>query len=464
MFAPALLLSLFGWLLPGTAPSPADSTVRVGAIHIVGNTRTRQSIVQRELSVRENSLYSTQKIDSLIEADRRKVVNTNLFITVEIKKEAVSDSVIDLRVLLKERWYFIVTPVFQLADRNFNEWWYERGRDIRRTTYGIYAAHQNLTGRNDRLRMLAEFGFLPKFDLFYTTPYIDRAQKTGMTIGLSYAPNKTVAYRTKADKLVYLESERLNRTALAAFVAFTYRPQFYGLHNAELRYVSAAVSDTLAGLNPNFFLDGRTKQRFFQLSYGYTYDRRDNVQFPLRGWSYSFLARKYGILPTDDVNQLDLTFSYARFHPLGGRWFSDFSSEIKTSFPRRQPYAQTRGLGFGGDLVRGYELYAIDGQAYWYARTNLNYKLWERLIALKFVPLRQFNVLPLAIYPSVYVDFGYAKNNFKNLNNSNLANSFLMGGGVGMNFVTWYNIVARVNYSINLLGEKRFYFTVAREY
>lgn len=464
MFTFMFLLSFLGQSQPDTVVQVADSTVSVREVRVLGNVRTRADIIRRELAIAENVPLLVSQIDSLIEADRRKVVNTNLFVTVEIKKKEVSAGIIDLEIHLKERWYFIVTPVFQLADRNFNEWWYERGRDFRRTIYGIYAAHQNLTGRNDRLRLLAEFGFLPKFDLVYSTPYIDKAKSMGMSVGINYAPNKTIAYRTNADKLVYLESERLNRTRLATYVSFTYRPRFYGLHNAELRYVSANISDTLAGLNPNYFLNGRTRQRFFQLSYNYTHDRRDNVQFPLRGWAYGFSANKFGLLPTDDINQLDITFSYARFQPLGGRWFSDFQSEVKVSFPQRQPYAQTRGLGFAGDLVRGYELYAIDGQAYAYTRTNLNYKLWERLIALKFVPIRQFNVLPLAIYPSVYADFGYVRNNFKNLNNSTLANSFLVGGGIGMNFVTWYNIVARVNYSINLLGEKRFYFTLAREY
>ncbi|MCU7375765.1 hypothetical protein PEC18_34350 [Paucibacter sp. O1-1] len=68
-----------------------------------------------------------------LEIDRRKVVNTNLFVTVDLLTQPNIDSVrTDIRIVVKERWYLIAVPVFQLADRNFNEWWYERKRDLSR--------------------------------------------------------------------------------------------------------------------------------------------------------------------------------------------------------------------------------------------------------------------------------------------------------------------------------------------
>ncbi|MEZ4900482.1 MAG: hypothetical protein R2822_01290 [Spirosomataceae bacterium] len=42
--------------------------------------------------------------------------------------------------------------------------------------------------------------------------------------------------------------------------------------------------------------------------------------------------------------------------------FFSFSTKVKISTPALQPFLQTRGLGYGTDLVRGYELYVIDGQ------------------------------------------------------------------------------------------------------
>ena len=169
-------LSLFG--------NPADTTQKivVRQVTITGNFRTKERIIRREMDVHTGDTLTQLTLDSLLEYDRRKVLNTNLFLTVELKKKPIKDTlslpfytadgkliaepkIIDLEVVVKEQWYLLAFPVFQLADRNFNEWWYERGRDLSRTIYGVYALHQNLTGNNDRLRLRAEFGFIPRLDI-----------------------------------------------------------------------------------------------------------------------------------------------------------------------------------------------------------------------------------------------------------------------------------------------------------
>ncbi|MEZ4900481.1 MAG: hypothetical protein R2822_01285 [Spirosomataceae bacterium] len=52
--------------------------------------------------------------------------------------------------------------------------------------------------------------------------------------------------------------------------------------------------------------------------------------------------------------------------------------------------------------------------------------------------MRQFNTFPLAIYPNIYADFGYVRNQYTEFNNSRLANRSLYGAGVGLD-VMWYN-------------------------
>ncbi|TAG61457.1 MAG: outer membrane protein assembly factor, partial [Runella slithyformis] len=116
------------------------------------------------------------------------------------------------------------------------------------------------------------------------------------------------------------------------------------------------------------------------------------------------------------------------------------------------------------DLVRGYELYVIDGQHYGYARSNLRYQLINRVFNLKFIKNKQFNTFPVAIYPNIYLDAGYVWNRFTELNNSQLANTLLIGGGAGLDFVFYYNFVARLNYSVNKMGEARPYFSIGREF
>ena len=478
-----MLISLFGACflslanlaeLP-TNPSERDSSERVvlQSVNIVGNARTRDRIIRRELALHAGDTLTQAQLGRQLELDRRKIVNTNLFVTVALQANEVVDSVVSTRpelkkmvvsVTVKEQWYLLAYPIFSLADRNFNEWWYERGRSLERTIYGVHVSYQNLTGNNDRLRLVAEFGFVPRFELGYSLPYLDKKQRTGISANLSYINNRTLAYRTRSDKLLFLNSEALTRERFVPSLSITHRRNFYGFHSLNLAYSVTKIADTIARINPNYFLEGRRQQNFAQLTYSYFYDRRDRAQYPLRGHFYAFQASRTGLLASDDWQQWDFYGFGALFVPLGKQWFSSFYGETKGSLVDKQPFLQTRGLGYGGDLVRGYELYVIDGQHYTYARSNLRYQLLNRVFNLKFIKIKQFNTFPLAIYPNVYLDAGYVWNRFPELNNSKLANQLLVGGGLGLDFVFWYNFIARLNYSVNRMGEARPYFSIGREF
>lgn len=459
-----LWLSVFSGI-----PDSTNKNVYIEKVSIEGNYRTRERIIRREMDLKVGDTLTTAKLDSLLEYDRRKILNTNLFVTVELKKIYV-DSLsnpqkIALQVILKEQWYLLAFPVFELADRNFNEWWYERGRDLSRTIYGAYILQQNLTGNNDRLRLRAEFGFIPRLDIYYSIPYIDKRQKLGMTVGFVRITNRTLAYRTNLDKLIYYNTETRTRERITPYLTFTYRPRFYGFHTLSLQYSQTHISDSIAKVNSYYLLDSKNRQKYFQLSYSHVYDRRDRVQYPLHGYYYGIGLTKMGILPKDDINVWELVMTHGKFIPFSKKVYFSYTTKMKFSTPSLQPFLQFRGMGYENNFVRGYELYVIDGQHFGYLRTNLKYELIKRTFNIKkLIKMRQFNTFPLAIYPNIYVDGGYVSNKFTHLNNSLLANRWLVGGGIGIDFVTWYNFVARINYSVNHLGEARPYFSIGREF
>ncbi|WP_215237128.1 BamA/TamA family outer membrane protein [Dyadobacter helix] len=445
----------------------ADSVnnIVIGDILIEGNHKTRATIITREMALRQGDVLDSLRLTEALEIDRRKIINTNLFITVDMVLKPNPDSLRkDLHVVVKERWYFIIFPVFQLADRNFNEWWYDRKRDISRTIYGVYLSYGNVTGRSDKLRVLAEFGFIPKFEVSYTLPYIDKAQKTGITVGASYGINKTMAFRTWNDKLDYLSSEDINRKRFYTFVNLTRRNKFYGFHSLDLRWSQSKISDTIAVLNPRYLLNARREQRFFQLTYSYSYDKRDNFQYPLRGKSWGIQLSKIGLLPSDDINQTFLYGSYRKYFALSQRWFANTGFKARISLPQKQPYLQTIGLGYRNDLVRGYELYVVDGQYYALVKNEIKYKLFAVQKHFPWVPVRQFNTIPIAAYLNTFADAGYVRNTYPELSNTTLGNRMLYGAGTGVDIVTFYNILARFTYSVNAKKEGRFFFSIIREF
>jgi outer membrane protein assembly factor BamA len=442
--------------------SPTDSTIIVQEIHIVGNQKTKENIILRELDFAVSDTLQTEDLTKRLELNRRKIFNTNLFNSVEIKSE-IKNNYLIINIIVQEQWYLLGYPVFDIADRNLNEWW-QRGHQFNRTIYGFSLSHNNLRGRAEKLSLYLISGFIQRADVSYRIPYIDKSQRTGIEMRVSYATNNNLAYSTFNDTLAYRKSDDILQKRFFARIAIRKRYHFYDNHSLELRYNANQIADTIARLNPNYFLENRTSQKYFQLTYYFNYDFRDNAPYPLRGNRYELIISKLGILPNDNINLIDISATYSGYKQLGRKIFFQTVLEGKISSPNNQPFFNTRGLGYQNDLVRGYELYAIDGQAYLYARNTLKYELLNTKARLKFLKIKQFSTIPIALYPNIYADAGYVSNNFTERNRSNLANKWLTGIGVGLDIVTYYNVVMRFNYVLNQKNERGFVFNIGREF
>lgn len=463
----ALLLSVDITLATATADS--TRSVRVRSVLLRGNVRTRDRIILREMTLHVGDTVRLADLPGRLDWDRRNITNTNLFVTVSLTTEQITPTdstqpgLIDLTVTMKERWYFVAYPVFDIADRNLNEWWYDRGHDFRRTIYGGRLSYKNVTGTNDRLQVEIVRGFLKRTVVSYSKPYIDRAQKIGLRIDVSHLTNNEIPYRTQADKWVYVKSGQLLRERTSAGVILTHRRGLYNYHSVETRYTRTSIADTVARLNPDFFLDGQTRQQYTTFSYGYRYDRRDNVAYPLQGTLFRVGIGLNGLLPSDNFRFLETTASITQYWPLGGRFYGAGSLRGRVSWPKRQPYSNLRGLGSSSDMVRGYELYVIDGQRFGIWRNSLRYQLFNTVRQLNWLHVRQFNTLPVAAYISAFGDAGYVSSSVAEQYQSKLANRLLVGTGVSLDVVTYYNLVFRLSATVNGQGKTGFFFNLAQE-
>lgn len=453
------------------ASVPVDSSqkVVVRSVTLKGNYRTRDRIILREMTLHVGDSVRLADLPGRVAWDQRNINNTTLFITVDTETRLTpsDDSTqltqLDLTILMKERWYLIAYPYFDLADRNFNEWWYDRGRDFRRVIYGARLSYRNVTGTNDRLQAAVELGFSQRAVLSYSKPYIDRAQRIGLRVEVSYQTNKQIPYRTLADKWVYATSDDVLRERAYAAIVLTNRHGLYHYHTLDTRYTRTTIADTVAQLNSDYFLDGRTQQRFTSLSYSYRYDRRDNVVYPLQGTLFTGIVGVSGLLPNDNFHFLDLSASITRYGSLGGRFYLAGSLRGRSTWPTRQPYFNLRGLGNSVDMVRGYELYVIDGQRTAVWRNSLRYQLFNVRKQLNWLHVRQFNTVPIAAYLTAFGDAGYVSSTVAEHYQSNLANRLLVGTGMSLDVVTFYNLVMRFSGTINGQGKTGFFFNLAQE-
>jgi hypothetical protein len=399
----------------------------------------------------------------LLEWNANKVFNTLLFTKAKVEMQVVSDSLpgvkeVDLLVKINERWYTFPNPIFELADRNFNEWWYLRNRDLSRVNYGLRFVQKNFRGRNEELRIVAQGGFTRQFGLTYIIPYITRQFSEGLRISASYSTNKAIAYRTVNNELQFVKAEdRDLRKRFNASLAFNKRIGFFENHSFFFDYNRNVIDDTIAILNPRYYENGRTRQQFLHFNYQYTYDKRNIRAYPLKGYFFLVSFNQIGFFDWEDLRITSIRAKAAVYRDLGSGFYYGASADAEVSAPQRQPYYLHRSLGYSGRVVRGYEKNVIEGFVPMMVKQSLRKRLFSREFRSAFMPFEQFRQVPVALYLKAHADAGYVANPMVLPENKRLTNTLLGGAGIGIDMVTYYDIVLRFEYSVTRQGDRGFF-------
>ncbi|NOR88233.1 MAG: hypothetical protein GQ527_11540 [Bacteroidales bacterium] len=160
----------------------------------------------------------------------------------------------------------------------------------------------------------------------------------------------------------------------------------------------------------------------------------------------------FGFFEGNEINVFVAKANIRKFWKFNKRLFfaSGFTGSIANDDKR--PYFLNNGIGYGRDFVRGYEYYVVDGQSFGLLKTDLKFAIIpQQVTTLKFIPTDKFNKIPWAVYLSLFSDAAYVSGN--GYNGNNLQNQWLVGYGLGLNLVTYYDMVFRVEYSFNRMGE-----------
>jgi outer membrane protein assembly factor BamA len=457
-------------------PDSVGPVLVVGRIVIVGNRLTRDHIIERELTLKTGDRVYSNELPHILDLDRKKLFNTRLFNTVEVKPLDTSTNLIDLLVDITERWYTFPAPIFEFSDRNFNEWWQNYNHDFHRVNYGLRLYQYNMRGRNETLRLTAQFGFVRKFDISYRMPYIDKKRKQGLVFEMDYQETKNLAFRTLEHKLDYRKSPDNLKTTKGIALTYTYRNSFYRFHNIRLEYRDTRIVDSVRIWNPNYLGEEGLHQHFASISYSFTSDQRDYFAYPLRGHHFNFFILKSGLGLGDNLNRFETGVSYSKFIPLKRNYF--FSANVVGSLatPDDLPYTNYNAMGFRKQFVRGYEVYVIEGPYFFLGKTTFKKLLLSRKYHWRAMPIEQFRHIPIQIYLKSYVDLGYVRNypyyrtdpqssyDGVYLNNRIYTDKLLSGAGGGIDIVGSYDTVLRFEYTFNGDGQRGFFFHVKREF
>lgn len=431
-----------------------DEDVRiVSGITVIDNRVTHKSIILREFTFQQGDTLVYDQIQPALVHTYSNLLNTGLFNFVEIIPNEVDSTYIEFIVKVTERWYIWPIVIFEFADPNFNTWW--QTKDLSRLNYGLGAYHANFRGRKEKLSFVAQLGYSKQFGISYDVPFITRKQNLGMGFSYAYVQQTQIAYGTFNNKRLFLDSEigKLQQQHLGK-LNFTWRNDFYNKHDIEFRFTDITVDDTLLTVSNDYLTNDAHQASYFGMIYSYAHDKRNNVAYPLTGYALGGSIVKYG-LGLNMENGLDVLYTIlnARGHwQLSNRWYAALSMRGKITAGGDLPYFIQQGFGYS-NFVRGYELYVIDGQHYLLGKSNLKYELIRpQKDQVGFIGLDQFSKFHYSLYLNIFSDVGrvwddlYAKNN-------TLANETLFGWGLGLDFVTFYDKVLRLEYSFNSIGE-----------
>jgi hypothetical protein len=467
-----------GAQIPASAGNNTDLLSDSGKIIIrkitfKGNKITKDRIIRRELLIKENDTISVEDISGLLQQSRKNLVNTSLFnfVTIDSIPLPGFPNQIDVTFEFIERWYIWPVPILEFADRNFNEWL--KKKDLNRINYGLFLTWNNFRGRREKLIVYARLGYDEKYELSYQIPYINKKQTWGFGISAGSSQNHEIAYNSfKIDSLdigsniTNKEVDFRSESHYPKRTYFVYAETYYrkGIHNMswfKLGYNDLLLSDTILALNPDFSFGSSTRNQYLSLYYQFRSDYRDYKQYPLNGFYYDAeLDQKgLGFFHEPDVKALSIKSTWRKYFRVKGRLYYAFGLTGKASPFWHQPYYYLKGMGYGRDFVRGYEYYVVDGQHFGLLKNNLKFELVPtRVKTFKFIPTDKFSKLYYAIYLNLYTDLGYVMDNRENNNIRNpLANDILVGYGLGVDVVTYYDFVIRFEYSFNKKGESGFF-------
>lgn len=441
------------------ALSGQEAMVYVDSISLAGNKKTKDGIVLRELRFAQGDSIPTAALEQVMRESEELVMNTGLFVraNISLRQWEAESGKVHVHVEMEETWYIFPVPIFELADRNFNVWWVEQGRSLARTNYGIEFTHLNFTGQKDRFKLTAKSGYTRFYGLLYELPFINKAKTLGLSTRISYAQNREVNFKSAANKQLFYkaEDERFLYGRFDVQAGLSYRPGFHLFHHFYAAYRQYGVDRTVGQeLNPDFFLEGSTLQRFFSLEYVFTYNRLDVNAYPLRGTHLEAQVVKNGLGIFSDRDALDVHLRYNRYFFFGERWGTSLNARAKYSVLRaQQPYYDNRAMGFSGNNIFGYEYYIIDGLDMVLVKNTIRYSFLNRVFRIgDWVPLTAFREMPLRALFTLNNGLGITNDPYRSSDNL-LANRLLWGGGVGLDIIAYYNKVFRMEYSINQLGE-----------
>jgi outer membrane protein insertion porin family len=394
------------WMIP-------DSS-RIVKIIILGNDKTRDFVILREMKIQINDLY-----DSLqVEQDRKRIQNLHLFTRVEIQPTPVDDGVV-LLITVSERWYIIPYPILY-----YNE------KDWKKLSYGAGLIYQNFRGRNIDLAGSFWLGYNPGMQAYYSVPWFGGNLKL-------YSQIKIFSYKIRSKAVEY---PRFDEDHLGISASIGKRWGLYTYLFLQAGYRTLKLPSEYSGLTAS----GSGTDHLPSAGLFFRYDTRDLYEYPGTGWYVDLYARE-----TYNKKNIDYLFyglDLRRYQPVWGgsclalRGFANLTHGDVPVYDRLY-------IGYS-ERIRGHFTEVYEGEQQVMASVEFRFPIFKlRYLNLgSSAALGEYGSnLPFGLNAGFFYDTGAVCRRIKALHRSD----FLTGFGAGLHFRVPYVDVIRLEYAMD---------------
>jgi outer membrane protein assembly factor BamA len=458
-------------ILPDTI---SYDNVIISEVKVSGNKLTKDHYIIRELDFKKGDTLGTVYIDGKREKglkrvvgdsselalrmgySRENIINTKLFLTVDVGVEQIEENKYRLLIDVNERHYWWLFPVAKLNAPNFNEWL--RDPALQDISMGLFFSHNNLFGISHQTSLAGYVGESYAAVWGYRIPWIGKGKKVGLTFGAGYENLYTAEYGSLDNKRQMIYD--YNALQSANFrVKFTFRPHLYNYGTIQLTGNYVWVSDSLHNLAPDLLAEGRKDNSSLSLYADYSYDTRNSKSYPLTGNNMKVFINKVGLgLVKHEVDYFYYGIDFRFYQKIGKKWYVAEMMKLENASGENHPYYYQIGITERKDFIRGYDLFTIKGDRMAYFRNNIKYELVKPSTkkVKKGQEKNKFKALQYAFYLNLFADAGFVRNDFTENNPYN--NRMLFSWGLGLDFVTYYDMTLRFEYAFTSIGTNGFFF------
>ncbi len=340
-------------------PVEKSTQYRIDKIVVIGNNKTREETILREVQLNAGNLISEEQIKYF----ENRILSLGLFSDVNLFINQIDNENV-LFIVVNEAWYIWPFPFVDIADR-----------DWKKITYGLNLNIRNITGRNEVLTTGFSLGYDPKFYASYFNPYFDDKHNLFLKTQLQIQKRKNRSIIAISES-----GESYHEKIFLTELSLGKRLNLFNIISGSLLFQYLTI-DSVA---PNRTVSKNGIDRALSLQLSYSYDTRDLTAYPKQGTNFSVSFRKTG-LGESVVDYSTAAFEIKKFFSIGFPilYFRNYSRILIGS---TLPYYANSFLGYG-ERIRGYFNEIYESNSLTMNTLEMRLPLVERFIVEFDLPL-----------------------------------------------------------------------------